>query len=366
MARAVLPHLRGEQESTSPPRSTSMWGKLASLPLFLVLLTTTATRSAQAFSFQSIHAAGGGNGGAGGAGAGGVGAGSAVLPLAWSSTGAGGLVLGEFTGPAGSSSSSGKEEGVLVRGHAAGRSRMVGTGGKWLRQSTTRGGLMNQLIPARFRGEAEELFSLSSSSSSSSSSSVADLLVSTMLLAGLGGGDEAAAAAAGGVPPSFLMPAGGMSSGYFHLHEDFGPSKDDEEEEVEDNEEEEGQEQRQQQDEGRIGTALLDEGEALYSSRRSSPDTEHLLQASSFPSITEQPSFPPSLDNPPPPPPPPRNDNFTINLGKALDHLRVDVPLLFDREPDMSIYTEDVRLRDDVRVRLSFLFLPTHPPTLPT
>ena len=33
------------------------------------------------------------------------------------------------------------------------------------------------------------------------------------------------------------------------------------------------------------------------------------------------------------------------------------MPLLFDREPDMSIYTEDVRLRDEKRVYANGKFM---------
>jgi hypothetical protein len=37
-------------------------------------------------------------------------------------------------------------------------------------------------------------------------------------------------------------------------------------------------------------------------------------------------------------------------LGKAVDVLRVDVPLCFEKEPDMSIYTNDITFRDESRV----------------
>lgn len=33
-----------------------------------------------------------------------------------------------------------------------------------------------------------------------------------------------------------------------------------------------------------------------------------------------------------------------------MDVLRIDVPLCFDKQPDLSIYTEDIRLRDDFRI----------------
>jgi hypothetical protein len=119
---------------------------------------------------------------------------------------------------------------------------------------------------------------------------------------------------------------------------------------------------RRHTDDEQQNQRLLDQNEDLYTHHEHDTIQQtgwlrrvpHLLQA--FPSITEQPS--PSFPPPPSPPPPEynRNDNFTINLGKALDHLRVDVPLLFDREPDMSIYTEDIRLRDDSRVYASGKF----------
>lgn len=41
---------------------------------------------------------------------------------------------------------------------------------------------------------------------------------------------------------------------------------------------------------------------------------------------------------------------IVCQVGKALDVLRVDVPLGFDKEPDLSIYTDDVRFRDEHRV----------------
>ena len=99
-----------------------------------------------------------------------------------------------------------------------------------------------------------------------------------------------------------------------------------------------------------------DGGKGLYTPHQHLKASDDLLRA--FPSITEQ-----------TPPPSPRlqddddkrnqqgGNNFTINLGRALDHLRVDVPLLFDREPDLSIYTEDVRLRDEARVYASGKFV---------
>jgi len=99
-----------------------------------------------------------------------------------------------------------------------------------------------------------------------------------------------------------------------------------------------------------------DGGEGMHTPHQHLKASGDLLRA--FPSMTEQ-----------TPPPSPRlqgdddkrnqqgGNNFTINLGRALDHLRVDVPLLFDREPDLSIYTEDVRLRDEARVYASGKFM---------
>ena len=37
-------------------------------------------------------------------------------------------------------------------------------------------------------------------------------------------------------------------------------------------------------------------------------------------------------------------------MGRAIDVLRIDVPLMFDKQPDLSIYTEDIRFRDDFRI----------------
>lgn len=39
-----------------------------------------------------------------------------------------------------------------------------------------------------------------------------------------------------------------------------------------------------------------------------------------------------------------------MQVGRALDVLRLDVPLGFDKEPDLSIYTDDIRFRDDSRI----------------
>jgi len=106
---------------------------------------------------------------------------------------------------------------------------------------------------------------------------------------------------------------------------------------------------------------LMDEGgeeegrEGLYTPQQHLKASDDLLRA--FPSITEQPPPPSPRLQDDDKPNPQGNNNFTINLGRALDHLRVDVPLLFDREPDLSIYTEDVRLRDEARVYASGKFM---------
>jgi hypothetical protein len=43
---------------------------------------------------------------------------------------------------------------------------------------------------------------------------------------------------------------------------------------------------------------------------------------------------------------------YQLNLGKAIDTLRVDHPRLFTHAPDLSIFTEDVQLHDTTGVRL--------------
>lgn len=46
---------------------------------------------------------------------------------------------------------------------------------------------------------------------------------------------------------------------------------------------------------------------------------------------------------------------FKLNQGRAIDVLRSDYPRLFDRKPDLSIFTKDVQLHDPSGKRLSGL-----------
>ena len=358
--------------------------------LALVLLLTA--RQTEGFHFLSVSRAVGGS--------------AAHTPLDGGVTGG----VGGAGGGVHSSDRSSAGTGVSRGGGSSTSQGGVGTGGKWLRRSSSagpslsRGGLMNQLIPARFRwGEAtdEELSLLSSSSllpsssSSSSSLSSSTLPVSFSLLSSLLSGAVGVEGEEENLMPS-LIPAGmgpmtyssssSNGAGFFHLHGDLGPFSDEEGREgaggdrVMEEVEEEVEEQHAEASSSswarsrrRIGGSvhspsssspvrLMDEGEeeegkeGLYAPQQHLKASDDLLRA--FPSITEQPPPPsPRLQDDDDKPNQQGNNNFTINLGRALDHLRVDVPLLFDREPDLSIYTEDVRLKDEARVYASGKFM---------
>ena len=42
---------------------------------------------------------------------------------------------------------------------------------------------------------------------------------------------------------------------------------------------------------------------------------------------------------------PNKPDNFTMNMGKCIDCLRIDLPLLFDHAPNLDIFTVDIVLK---------------------
>lgn len=63
-----------------------------------------------------------------------------------------------------------------------------------------------------------------------------------------------------------------------------------------------------------------------------------------------------------------QEEDFNINLGRALDYLATDVPLMFSAAPRLEIFTSEVRLKvpDRCALELSIcylrvLFSPMHP-----
>lgn len=305
-----------------------------------------------------------------------------------------GGVAGVGRVPALGSEKFGRREGrpsTLSRGGRASRSGVVGTGGKWLRSSSESvvGPAVEHLVPAPYKWALPDL-SFSSSSASSRSLFPSMGQASTpatfpFILYQRAAPRALSSALAGEITqPSLaetglLAWAGGCSdgqgeSGFFHLDSELGPlcGRKGGESCVEDGEDEEepSEECRRWSRTRRRAEEAVDPPSAsvtlgdggwkalMREEERVEPGGTWAARGEvrqAFPSMTEQP--PPSPQVQGDGPEPNRNDNFTINLGKALDHLRVDVPLLFEREPDLSIYTEDVRLRDHARIYASGKFM---------